>query len=461
MTATDEVSLPLDFVRGDATGIDIPAHAEALHAAGADFLTFAFRRFGSLGFNNRVARITRFEHCPGGSTGQKLFLSIAYESAEGTLASELFVKFSRDFKDPIRDLQRREMQSEVGLAALSRHPAFPINVPVTYFADFHGKTGTGLLITSRVHYGEGGIEPQRSKCMDHELAEPLEYYRAILSALARIAAAHKSGRLSPQVEGTFPFDAGVAATEDLIPYDESQLRAQLGRFADLAIRAPQLFPANIISSDFICRLNEEAVRFLRHETEIKRFLHADPAFIALCHWNANIDNAWFWRDSAGALQCGLLDWGRVRQLNLAYPLWGCLCAAPRELWDKHLDDLLAFFTGEFHAHGGSLLCSGELRLHLQLYIALIGLAGLVVAPDRILYRLPEAVNATGPADPIFRKSEQARNFLHIFTNFLNLWQTHDFGASLDRMLERRVDYSFAESPDISLPPAASEPRLGR
>jgi hypothetical protein len=422
----DEVPLPLDFVRGDATGIEMPAHPDGLRAAGADFLTLAFHSFGSMSLTNRVARITCFEHCPGGSTGQKLFLSIAYESAEEALTTELFVKFSRDFKDPIRDRQRREMQSEVRLAALSRHPAFPINVPVTYFADFHGESATGLLITSRVHYGESGIEPHRSKCMDHELAKPLHHYRAILSALARIAAAHKSGRLSPQVERAFPFDARVAVTEDRIPYDESRLLAQLARFADLATRAPQLFPPNIISPGFITRLNEEAVRFLRHET----------AIIALCHWNANIDNAWFWRDASGALQCGLLDWGRVRQLNLAYPLWGCLCAAPRELWDNHLDDLLAFFTGEFHAHGGPLLGIGELRLHLQLYVALIGLAGLIVAPDRILYRLPEAVSATGPADPIFRKSEQARNFLHIFTNFLNLWQTHDFGASLDRMLER-------------------------
>ena len=47
---------------------------------------------------------------------------------------------------------------------------------------------------------------------------------------------------------------------------------------------------------FIARLEREAVRFLRHEATIKRFLHADRDFIALCHYNTNIDNAWFWRD---------------------------------------------------------------------------------------------------------------------------------------------------------------------
>lgn len=46
---TDKVPTPLNFVRGDATGIDISAHAGVLRAAGSDFLTFAFRSFGSLG----------------------------------------------------------------------------------------------------------------------------------------------------------------------------------------------------------------------------------------------------------------------------------------------------------------------------------------------------------------------------------------------------------------------------
>jgi hypothetical protein len=87
------------------------------------------------------------------------------------------------------------------------------------------------------------------------------------------------------------------------------------------------------------------------------------------------------------------------------------------------------------AGGGPLIETEELKLHLHLYMSQIGLAGLIVAPDRILHRLPEAINATGPSDPVFRKSEQARNFLHIFTNFLNLWKSHDFAASLARMLK--------------------------
>src|SRR3546814_13267049 len=68
----------LDYVRGDATGLDIPAHPAALRAVGENFLTQALQVFGALAPGNCIIRITRCEPCPGGSTGPKLFLSVEY-----------------------------------------------------------------------------------------------------------------------------------------------------------------------------------------------------------------------------------------------------------------------------------------------------------------------------------------------------------------------------------------------
>lgn len=425
-----------DFVRGDATGLQIPAHPAALRAAGADFLTRALQVFGALAPDNRVVRITRCDPCPGGSTGQKLFLSVDYLHAADGLHTDLFVKFSRDFDDPLRDHGRHELESEVRFAALSRHPAFPIRVPTAYFADYHHDSGTGVLITQQIAFGRDGIEPHRVKCMDHELADSLPYYRALITALARLAGTHLSGRLSPDVETAFGFELAAAVSGDKILWDRHKLPKLVAQYRELVAQAPQLFAAHIATPEFIDRFEREAQRFLEHETTIKRFLHGDPKLIALCHWNAHIDNAWFWRDADGALQCGLMDWGRVRQLNLAYPIWGCLSGALPEIWDAHLDELLELFMGELHAHGGPQLDIAELRLHLDLYIATIGLAGLMIAPQRIVYRLPEALHASGPHDPLFAQHEQARNLLHIYSSFLNLWQRHDFAASLDRMLAR-------------------------
>ena len=262
------------------------------------------RKFGSISPRNRITRITRFEPFRGGNSGEKVLLTVEYLHPEPGLDAELFVKFSRDFTDAFRDRRRHELEAEVRLAVLSRLPAFPIPVPTAYFADFHQESGTGMLITQRIAFGRGDIEPLHPKCRDHELSEPLAYYRAIVSTLARLAAAHKSGLLSPQVDAYFPFDAGKAAADDPIPWDERQLRDRVARIGQFARSCPQLLPAQVAAPSFIARLEHDAVRFLRHEATIKRFLHADRDFIALCHYNANIDNAWFWRDASGPSAVG-------------------------------------------------------------------------------------------------------------------------------------------------------------
>jgi hypothetical protein len=427
---------PLDFVRGDTTGLAIPAHAKALRTAGEAFLTDALRSFGSISPQNRVTRITRLEPFRGGNSGEKALLTVEYQHPEPGLHTDLFVKFSRDFSDAFRDRRRHELEAEVRLAALSRLPAFPIPVPAAYFADFHQESGSGILITQRIAFGSGNIEALHPKCRDHELSEPLAYYRAIVSTLARLAAAHKADLLSPQIDAYFPFDAEKAAADDPIPWNEGELRERIARIGEFARRCPQLLPAESAAPSFIERLERDAVRVLKYEATIKRFLHADRDFIALCHYNANIDNAWFWRDASGALGCGLLDWGRVRQMNVAYALWGSLCGAELDIWDRHLDELLELFVSELHAHGGPRLDVAELELHVDFYVATMGLATLLEAPALVLSRLPEAAGARGPHDPVFLKDAVASGFLHVFTGFLHLWQRHDFGASLDRLLER-------------------------
>lgn len=426
------VASPVDVIHGEETGLAFPAHGEALRTAGAAFLTKAFRAFGSISPTNRVVGIIRLDECPGGSTGQKFFLSVEYEHAEAGLHNDLFVKFSRDFSNPVRDRGRYEMEAEVRFAPLSRLPAFPIQVPAAYFADYHHESGTGILITQRIGFGTAGIEPHHQKCLDHELSDPLAYYRAIMTALARLAAAHKSGQLSAAIDARFPFDAQAAAASDPIRHDERQLRELVGRYADFASTYPRLMPASI-TPRFFARMECEVGEFLQREATIKRFLQANPALIALCHWNANIDNAWFWGDASGAMHCGLMDWGRVRQMNVAYAIWGSLSAASLEIWDRHLDELLGLFVDEFRSHGGPGLAVEDLRLHMDLYVATMGLAWLMEAPTKVLARLPEAANATSLRDPVFRNNESARAQLHISTAFLHLWQTHDFAASLNAL----------------------------
>ncbi|MFT4027627.1 MAG: hypothetical protein QM676_12610 [Novosphingobium sp.] len=427
------MSEKFDHIRGDRTGLRIPAHAEAFAADGAAFLTQAFRRFGSLAADNAVARIVGLEHCPGGSTGAKLFLTVEYAKPDPALHTRLFVKFSRDFDDPRRDRQRTEMKSEAPFMALSRLPGFPIRVPAAYFADYHDETGTGLVITEQVPYGQGGIEPHRRKTLDHRTMEsPLEYYRAIVTALARLAGAHKSGRLAPDVAGEFPFD--LTGSLDAIGYSTDELDRELARCADFARRAPQLLPPEV-GEAFSAKLAADAWLIRDHEAEIHRALTRDPDMIALCHWNAHIDNCFFWRDAAGGLACGLIDWGRVGQITLGAALWGGLCAAHHDIWDRHLGELLALFVEEYRAAGGPPITVAALEDHLSLHMAAMGVARCLAFPEVIEFRLPECVNADGPLDPMFEPVavDAARNCRQVYVNLLQYWRRRDFGAAVKRL----------------------------
>lgn len=424
------------WVRGDFSGLDVPVSIAALRAGGVHFLTDAFHASGALAADNRVARITAFEECPGGSTGRKLLLSVAYDAPQPGLATDLFVKFSRDFDDPIRDRGKDQMESEVRFAALSRTPDFPIAVPACLFADYHRDSQSGILITERVAFGEAGVERHYDKCLDYEMPVPLEHYRALVTAVARLAGAHRAGRLHADIGEQFPFDAPAAVASDAIHYDARQLLNRVSRFADFAARFPQLVPQSLAATDFVAKLRDEVPRFLEQEGAIKRFLHADPDLIALCHWNANVDNAWFWRDALGSLHCGLMDWGRVGQMNVALALWGGLSAAEPEMLERDLDALLALFASEYAGQGGPPIDVAELGLHLDLFVATMGLAWLMDAPPLIEARVPALETIEGRFDPRFTQNEVARTQLHMMTNFLNLWRTRDFGASLDRFLAR-------------------------
>ena len=429
----------LDHFTGDATGLVIPAHAEALRADGPAFLTRAFRAFGSLAADNAVTRIAAFEPCPGGSTGAKFFLTLDYAKAGPGLLTDLFVKFSRDFTDERRDARGRwEMASEARFAPLSRQPGFPIAVPAAMFGDYHMASGSGLIITQRIAYGAGGIEPHRRKCLDHQtLGDPLPHYREVVTALARLAAAHKSGRLGGEIEARFPFDP-ASGSADPIRHDEAGLRAELNHCFDYARDCPLLLPAELRTAEFVDRLAADALLIRTREADIQRFLTGDPRMIALCHWNAHIDNCWFWRDAARALHCGLIDWGRVGQITLGSALWGGLSAAHEAIWEHHLDELLALFVGEYAVHGGPVITLDELTFHLRLHVAAMGVARMLAFPEVIRFRLPGCINASGPLDPLFDPVavDPARNSMHIYAMFLSFWRKYDVGGAVRELLAR-------------------------
>ena len=313
---------------------------QTLVSDGTDFLTKAFHTSGALAANNRVSRIVKAEEFFGGGTGKKLLLTLAYELPEPGLSERLFIKFSRNFDNELWDRARFTMISEANFAVLSRSPDFPVTVPACLFADVESASGTGLIITECITYGRNGVEALYPKCLDYTVPEPVEHYRAILKGLAKLSGAHRGGRLSPEFDRKFPYNRKQASAVFAIRVPEEKLIQRANRMFDFIGRFPKLFPENVRARAFREQFIRDIPDLVAAEERIREVLYGNPEFIAFAHWNANIDNCWFWRDVAGALQCGFMDWANAGQISVAQSVSGAISGAEPSIWNEHLDELL-------------------------------------------------------------------------------------------------------------------------
>jgi len=360
-------------------------------------------------------------------------LGVQYEKPSPQLHNDLFVKFSRDFDDEHRDAARTQMELEVLFALLSRDPNFPIDVPACYFSDFHHESGTGILITQRIPYDINGVEPHYPKSLDYLMPDQLEHYQSLIRALARLAGTHKAGKLQDTVEQYFPFDPAKLAVSQRAAHTPEQISQRVERYCTFARTYPQILPEHLRSEEFLTRFQDQAPRFQAVVAAANRILQSEPDMIALCHWNAHVDNAWFWKGEDGHIHCGLMDWGNVSQMNLAMAIWGCISAAELWIWDDHLDDLLALFVDEFEKCGGPVIDVSTLKLHLVIYVANMGLEWMLDSPRMIEKRAPQVADAVDRFDPIIQRSERARSQLLIMSAFLNLWYKEDMESVIRYM----------------------------
>jgi hypothetical protein len=402
----------------------MPAHPQALRAAGPEFLTRAFRTSGALGPDNSVEAILGFDEVSGGSTGRKIALRVRYRVALATLHEELFAKFSRDFDNPGRDLTRVQMASEVSLANVSMAAAFPVRVPRCYFADYHAGSGTGILITERVPFGRDGIDPLLPKSVDHLYEDAPAHYRAVLGALGRLAGAHRAGKLPDTVERWFPFAPERLAVNVSRPPSGAELEAKVDDYAAFARQFPGLLPPPLREAAFIASLRGGAPRIAQSGAAIFAELARDPRHIALCHWNAQLDNAWFWREADGGLHCGLMDWGNAGQLNVAMAIWGCLCGAHPDRW-RQIEELVGVFVDAFNGEGAPPIEVPVVMAHLDLYIAHMGVRYMLDSPGFIRSRLPAGHVPADHLDAAIQADERIRSQLAILVNFLGRWRERD------------------------------------
>ncbi|PRC56674.1 hypothetical protein C6A85_37410, partial [Mycobacterium sp. ITM-2017-0098] len=75
------------------------------------------------------------------------------------------------------------------------------------------------------------------------------------------------------------------------PYTADQLRRRVDHLAELTNRQPGLLPANIAAPQVLSRLRDDVAVIADRADALWARLGADQDYVALCHWNANVDNA--------------------------------------------------------------------------------------------------------------------------------------------------------------------------
>jgi hypothetical protein len=417
-------------VPGDFLGLQFPPTLEMLHEQGPEFLTRAFHAFGSLDLDNRVIAVTEEAEFIGGGMGRKLLLGVEYEKPSPKLQTLLFVKLQLDFGNPLRDVFGPLMRAEIRFAILSRRDQFPITVPKCYFADYNAATTSGLLITERIGYGEAGIEPRYEKCFDYRLSKPLEHYQALTRSLAKLAGFHKAGGFGPGLTEHFPFDPTAIDAGNKIPYTREQLQQKSERIREFCRLYPQLIPANLREPSFLDGVCNDLPLVIQYESEIRSYINSSVDYVALCHWNMNLDNAWFWRDREGVMQVGLLDWGSVGQMSIAQAFYGMTCCAEVDFLNEHRRSLLQMLIAEYAANGGPVLDLDELMFIHKLGVVLLGVAFVLDAPALVEGQIPDLSVVEDRYDSKIADNFLGRVELQILAVFLNEWQVGDIGATL-------------------------------
>ena len=389
-----------DCATGDFTHTSFPAHPDALRRGGIDFLTTAFRASGTLEPRETVTRISRFQEVSGGSTGRKVLLDVEYDRTGPALPTELFVKFSRDFDDPVRDHGRDPDGLRGAIRArCRRRRTFPIVVPSTQFADYHGESGTGILITERIAFGTGGIEPQYEKCLDNEMPDPIGHYRALLTALADWRGHIVPVRCRATSPTSFPWTCARprSASRDHLSRSScpSARRARRVR-RRLSGSATRKRPRRLASWRALSR---QAHDVMRRPSRRSGTPASDPTTSASATGTPTSTTPGSGATRRASSQCGLMDWGCVGQMNVAMAVWGCLCAAETAMWNTHLDELLQLVCTEAHDSGGPCMEPAVLAAHLQVYVALMGITWLLHVPALIRQRVPDADPEITPNDP--------------------------------------------------------------
>lgn len=278
-----------------------------------------------------------------------------------------------------------------------------------------------------------------------------EYYSLIMEVSAKIAAFDKSGKLGreeflassfgrPMARHDSPEAWGVnanAATGAPPSICMSKLRTAIQFFSNTA---KILFPSFAAEPDFISKFTTTMMTLSAYSQEIEFWKHSNPDYVALGHANLNIDNAYFWHDGSGKMDCGVLDWGGFGAGCLGHKVWWYLNCCEFEQLKQNLLHYIAVFVNTYESSGGPRLDLSVMEMMVKL-TCLGNLMFMASAVPDCLRQCPqkEWQTISGREDPrvfddIMDKST-LRTTLRVMDNGLRMISE----LEADKVLQRWID----------------------
>uniref|UniRef100_A0A7S1F3P4 Uncharacterized protein n=1 Tax=Noctiluca scintillans TaxID=2966 RepID=A0A7S1F3P4_NOCSC len=418
-------------LRGDIFGLLFPATPEEFvtEEFGARWLTDAFHRAGTLPADNRVVRITWWRRFEGGGSGPKTLFTVEYEKPDETLDTRLFMKQPYTIEENKTQRFIEEGQCRFGDVHGGEitfyqwiSPHVPFSVPKYYFGDQNRESTESCLINAAMDWPETGstasaydLLPPCAKCEDWRLPDSHEYYFALMRRLGMLAGLEKAGHLGPDVRGLpwTPYQHFDAKREP-------GLALHLKQFVEEV--SPQIWAERVRSKKFWTQFEGAMDLVAKCSNDIGKYQYDNPLYVGFGHANGNTDNAYFFRDQDGRMDCGLLDWGQTGFMPYADEFQNSFASSLGEMLAEYDDRLIQAFADAYHEAGGPNLDVEELILRWRLSFA----SGLQAMLPMVIPFLSEK----HPQGRSFWKGIRAYNDDAIISNF-----TLNFGVS---MLYNRV-----------------------
>jgi hypothetical protein len=359
-----------------------------------------------------------------GNNGGKFLFEVEYEKPDPNLHTRLFAKVPHALEGATRtdrlsssvNKQPSELY-EVNAYRLLES-SLPMKTPRFYFGDISNETSNWIIITERIDFHDfdginfGPPAPTRppalpafqiegpyDKCIDYNLrGESTEYYMLLTKVGAKMAADAKTGKMgseanlgksfkpSPDPKDTkvWGMNPNGASGENPKMVDAKLKNA----FKFITGTGSVVFPEWTRTEQFGHKFFDVMLKVNAYVAEMNYWMHINPDYTSLGHLNLNVDNAYFWRDNEGKLDCGVFDWGGLGLASCGSKLWWWYYCMDYADFKTNIKSLLETYVATYKEHSGLQLDKDELY-EMVIISGIMQMSGLVAAVPQITKMCPK------------------------------------------------------------------------